>query len=313
MNTTDNTAATPTPAVAATPAVAPASAETSAAPVTVKAATPEDARITRLNRELDLLVQASYKQDRKNRAPWNDHAANFSRLVEEIGGYTKVWPGTINSFVYLCADRAVKGKIFEAVTRAYVAEIFGDKERLAVEEKRVVAYVSLAFSASKKPAMAEIYVAHGLEVPMSVSAKFAEREKKDAEYVARKAADQAKIEFQRKVNAFRHPRLHKGMTLLAKGQEMLACGYTRVPGASKPGVLYFEGRDPETGELVKKPIFGEGPGVPGTKPSLPRGKSVVVRHRTPLSAMEKAHRDSERDARRIERSVNPNKGAGKKK
>ena len=309
MEATQTTAVAATaPEIAATPIT-----ENTAEPAVTAKANPEDERIARLNRELDLLVTASYGNDRKNRAPWTDHAANFARLVEEIGGYTKVWPSTINSFAYLCADRAVKGKIFDGVMKTY-AEIFGDKERLVAEEKRVVAFVTLAFMTGKNPSMTAIYAAHGLEVPVSVAAKIAEGEKRKAAYAARKAEEQARIELARKVQAFRHPRLHRGMTLLAKGQEMLAAGYTRVPGQSKPGVLYFEGRDPETGALVKKPVFGEGPGVPGIKPNLSRGKSVVIRHHTPETPAERAHRESERDARRIERSVNPNKGAsGKKK
>lgn len=309
MNATDTTAVAATTAAPAT--------ETTA--VAVKAVSPEDARIARLNRELDLLVSASYGLDCKNRAPWNDHAANFSRLVEEIGSYAKVWISTINSFVYLCHDREIKAKIFDAVTRAY-ADIFANKELLVAEENRMVAFVSLAFMARVdiekiKTATVGVYAAHGLEVPAKVAAKIVEGEKREAEYAARRTAEQAKIELARKVQAFRHPRLHRGMTLLAKGQEMLAAGYTRVPGQSRPGVLYFEGKDPETGELVKKPIFGETPGIPGTKPSLPRGKAIgQLRIGAHESAGERAHRESERDARRLERSINPNKGAsGKKK
>lgn len=281
MEVIQTTAVAVAPEIAAsvsTEGTAAAAPVTPTEPVVAKTVSSEDARVARLNEELRMHILISYAGDEKNRDSriWTAHAADFVTRVEEIGGYANVLPHVLQSFMRYCGNWDVKRTLLESISRAF-GEIIGDKERLVVEDARVVSLITLTSMAAPEQTLKvcenvkAAYAAHDLEIPVAVSAKIAEREKKSAEY----AEKRAETEMERKVHAFRHPRIFKGMGLEAATKVMVTSGYSLKD--RRGNNLFFVGRDPETNVVTKKTYYGDGntPATRDRQPQRNRGSDML--------------------------------------
>ncbi|OGZ05786.1 MAG: hypothetical protein A3C13_04820 [Candidatus Lloydbacteria bacterium RIFCSPHIGHO2_02_FULL_50_11] len=144
------------------------------------------------NAELNYTIQVAFSETTPK--AWGHYAVTFAAHVEKIGGYMLVMPKILNDFAYKCPWGAseVRTTLFARVSREYDEKLFGDKEVLVQNDRRVAAFISLTSMLAPSETEAVVkkvetaYAVAGLEVPKVVTKKVAERRKVFAELTARR-------------------------------------------------------------------------------------------------------------------------------
>lgn len=190
---------------------------------------------------------------------WEHYAVKFASAVQEIGGYMGVVPKLLNDFAYKCPRGAseVRSTLFWGITREYDEKLFGDKDVLVKNERRVAGYISLVSMLAPAETEAVIkkiesaYAGFELAVPEQVTAKIGERRKVFAEFLARRE--------ERQLAEVRRPylRARRDQPVKARCDYVVSLGYRMdINGCDIHGNVHFSRKDPQTGKTLKVTVDG---------------------------------------------------------